>query len=119
MAERKRESETESQRDDASASPDADAPAGTKPKQPPARQPDRPLPRWRVVLHNDDVNYMDDVVEAIVIITPLKEGEAKHKTRLAHQSGTAELLVTHRERAELYVQQFASKRLTATAEPVK
>lgn len=93
--------------------------AGTKPRQAPARSPDKPLPRWRVILHNDDINYADDVVQSIVMITPLKEAEAQLKTKLAHQSGTALLLTTHRERAELYVQQFASKHLTVTAEPEK
>ncbi len=35
----------------------------------------------------------------------------------AHSSGTAVLLVTHKERGELYVQQFASLKITTTLEP--
>jgi ATP-dependent Clp protease adaptor protein ClpS len=34
-------------------------------------------------------------------------------------SGVALVLVTHKERAELYVEQFASKRLTVTIEPAE
>ena len=90
---------------------------GAKPKQVPAKQPKKPLPQWRVILHNDDVNYAEDVVESIVMLTPLKERDAELKTKLAHEGGSAQLLVTHRERAELYVQQFASRKLTVTAEP--
>jgi len=92
---------------------------GAKEKAAPARtkQPRKPLPQWRVILHNDDVNYMEHVVESIVMITPLKERDAEVKTKLAHEAGATQLLVTHRERAELYVQQFASRQLTVTAEP--
>ena len=89
----------------------------TKPKQTPKRRPRRPLPRWRVLLHNDDVNAWDEVVESLVMITPLNEQDAQHKTKLAHETGMALLLTTHRERAELYVEQLASRNLTATAEP--
>ena len=85
----------------------------------PATQPRKPLPRWRVILHNDDVNYIDHVVASIVMLTPLKSGEAILRMRQAHRTGAAHLLSTHRERAELYVQQFASRRLTVTAEPEK
>ncbi len=51
------------------------------------------------------------------MITPLNEQDAQLKTTLAHETGTALLLTTHRERAELYVEQLASRNLTATAEP--
>jgi hypothetical protein len=35
----------------------------------------------------------------------------------AHHSGRSQLLLTHRERAELYVDQFASKGLAVVIEP--
>ena len=35
---------------------------------------------------------------------------------MAHNTGLALLLTTHRERAELYVEQFHSKKLTVTIE---
>lgn len=83
-------------------------------------QPDletRTLPPWRVFLHNDDVNSFEHVILSILRLTPLKEVEAIERTIEAHESGLALLLVTNRERAELYVEQFASCSLTVTCEP--
>jgi ATP-dependent Clp protease adaptor protein ClpS len=82
-----------------------------------AEQRVRQLPPFKVILHNDDVNTVDHVIVTIVKITPLKLQEAVEKTLEAHESGSAVLLVTHRERAELYVEQFASRKLTCTCEP--
>ena len=88
--------------------------AGTKPR--PATEPPRLLPPWKVILHNDDKNYMEDVVIVIRQLTPLGEQEATLCAREAHRTGCALVLVTHQERAELYVDQFTSCGLTATAE---
>ena len=75
------------------------------------------LPPFKVVLHNDDVNTFEHVIVSILKITPLEEPEAIEKTIEAHETGQAVLLITNRERAELYVEQFASLSLTATCEP--
>ncbi len=83
------------------------------PKQPVPRA----LPPWKVLLHNDDKNACEDVVKIICRLTPLNEHAATVCMLEAHKTGVAMLLVTHRERAELYVEQFASCGLTATAEP--
>lgn len=77
----------------------------------------RQLPPYRVILHNDDVNSVDHVILTILKLTPLKETEAIERTIEAHETGQALLLVTHRERAELYVEQFATFKLTVTCEP--
>jgi len=77
----------------------------------------RPLPPFKVVLHNDDVNTFEHVILTILKLTPLKEPEAVAKTLEAHETGQAVLLLTTRERAELYVEQFASCGLTVTCEP--
>ncbi len=77
----------------------------------------RELPPYRVILHNDDVNTFDHVVASIRKITPLNREEAEQRTLEAHLKGQALLLVTHKERAELYVEQFASRKLTVTCEP--
>jgi ATP-dependent Clp protease adapter protein ClpS len=77
------------------------------------------LPLFRVLLHNDDVNDILDVVEAICDLTPLNARRAAAVTLEAHNQGVALLLTTHRERAELYVEQFHSKRLTVTIEPAE
>jgi len=75
------------------------------------------LPPYQVILHNDDVNSFEHVIRTILLLTPLKEPEAVARTIEAHETGSSILLVTHRERAELYVEQFASRNLTVTCEP--
>ena len=88
----------------------------TRPEELTEQQTDL-LPPFRVILHNDDVNTFEHVIHTILELTPLKEPEAVRRTIEAHESGSALLLVTHKERAELYVEQFASKQLTVTCEP--
>jgi ATP-dependent Clp protease adaptor protein ClpS len=75
------------------------------------------LPPYRVLLHNDDVNSFEHVILTILKLTPLKPEEAIERTQEAHDRGVSLLLVTHKERAELYVEQFATFKLTVTAEP--
>jgi ATP-dependent Clp protease adaptor protein ClpS len=88
-------------------------------KPAPARKPPQMLPPWKVLLHNDDQNDMQFVVQAIVSLTPLNLEAAAVRTLEAHQSGLALLLTTHKERAELYQEQFQSKGLTVTIEPAE
>ncbi|MBK9126573.1 MAG: ATP-dependent Clp protease adaptor ClpS [Phycisphaerales bacterium] len=93
-------------------------PAQTRPNtEVQGEQSARLLPRYRVVLHNDDVNTFDHVIISILKLTPLSRDEAIQRTLEADATGAALLLVTHQERAELYVEQFASRGLTVTAEP--
>lgn len=94
-----------------------EAPAKPKSKRQPAKTPPRKMPPWKVILHNDDVNEMDHVVRVLRRLTPLSQEEAMMRTLEAHESGVSLLLTTHQERAELYVEQFASMGLTATCEP--
>ncbi len=75
------------------------------------------LPPYRVLLHNDDVNDMGFVVEKILELTTLEFEEAIEKMLEAHETGVALLLVTHRERAELYAEQFQTYQLLVTIEP--
>jgi ATP-dependent Clp protease adapter protein ClpS len=93
--------------------------APSKPRQTVA--PDKPkarqLPPWKVLLHNDDVNYAEDVVTQVCRLTPLAEHAAVQRVLEAHHAGVSLLLVTHKERAELYVEQFASCGLTVSIEP--
>ncbi len=90
------------------------AESATKPE---VGQQTRLLPPFRVMLHNDDVNTFEHVIIAILKLTPLNEQEAIEKTIEAHETGASLLLVTSKERAELYVEQFASLGLTVTCEP--
>jgi ATP-dependent Clp protease adaptor protein ClpS len=91
-------------------------PKGSK-KPAPKKTPPRHLPLWKVLLHNDDKNDMGFVIQTIVALTPLNEQDAKLRMLEAHETGVALLLTTHKERAELYKDQFESKGLTCTIEP--
>jgi ATP-dependent Clp protease adaptor protein ClpS len=90
--------------------------APVKKPAPPKRKPKK-LPPFKVLLHNDDVNTFDHVIKSILRLTTLEAEEAVLKTLEAHETGVALLLVTHQERAELYVEQFASLSVTVTMEP--
>ncbi|XVJ58252.1 MAG: ATP-dependent Clp protease adaptor ClpS [Tepidisphaera sp.] len=98
----------------ASEAPVATAPA---PKTPPPRVDH--LPPFKVLLHNDDVNDVEWVVRSIIALTPTPPLRAIELTMEAHESGVALLLVTHKERAELYQEQFLTKKLTVTIEPAE
>jgi ATP-dependent Clp protease adaptor protein ClpS len=97
---------------DAVGTTPAAAGTGTKP----STEPPRLLPPWKVILHNDDKNFMEYVVARIRELTPLSKQEAILCAQDAHRTGCALVLVTHQERAELYVDQFTSCGLTVTAE---
>lgn len=77
----------------------------------------RRLPPFKVLLHNDAENDMLHVVETIMELTPLSAEEAIERMLEAHQTGVALILVTHKERAELYVDQFTTFSLTTSLEP--
>jgi len=70
-----------------------------------------------VLLHNDEVNTFEHVILSIMRLTGITQEAAIEKTIEAHESGVALLLVTHQERAELYMDQFTSLKLTVTIEP--
>ena len=76
----------------------------------------RILPAFIVVLHDDEHVEMTYVVRSIVELTPLSAPLARDVMLSAHEHGSAGLLVTHLERAELYQEQFTSKGLTVTIE---
>jgi hypothetical protein len=57
------------------------------------------------------------VVHTIMELTHLGRAEATHKMWEAYHWGRSQLLVTVKERAELYVEQFAARGLTLTIEP--
>jgi ATP-dependent Clp protease adaptor protein ClpS len=117
------EKDTEKQPPAAEEKDSGSAAAAVKPKkarkQAPRKTPPRHLPPWKVLLHNDDKNDMMFVIYTIVELTPLKSQDAELRMKEAHQTGVALLLTTHKERAELYKEQFQSKGLTVTIEPAE
>ncbi len=82
-----------------------------------ARPPLDKLPLFKVLLHNDDVNSLDHVVDSVVELTPLSQQEATLAAMEADKTGLSLLMTTHKERAELYQEQLTSKSLTVTIEP--
>jgi len=97
-----------------------DAPAAsvaTKPKPaPPAL--DR-LPPFRVLLHNDDVNTFEWVIHSLVAVAFMPPERAWTTAEEAHTKGLSLVTVTHKERAELIVEQLRSKGLISTMEPAE
>ena len=88
-------------------------------KTTPKKKPPQPLPPWKVLLHNDDKNDFDYVIGTITQLTSLNEQDAELRAVEAHKTGVALLLATHKERAELYQEQFTSKGLVVTIEPAE
>ena len=83
------------------------------------KKPPQPLPPWKVLLHNDDTNDVGYVVDTIMQLTSLNQQDAELRTKEADKTGLALLLTTHKERAELYQEQFTSKGLVVTIEPAE
>ena len=90
----------------------------------PGRPTDRPqpqrraLPPYRVVLLQKACNDLMFVVRTVMELTRFCRAEATHKMWQAHHTGRSVLLVTYRERAELYAEQFAGRGLDVIVEPV-
>lgn len=89
------------------------------PSKTPRRISPQHLPQFRVLLHNDDVNEMLFVVGTVMELAALPKERAILVVLEADSTGVALVLVTHKERAELYMDQFTSKGLTVTIEPVE
>jgi ATP-dependent Clp protease adapter protein ClpS len=77
----------------------------------------RPLPPYRVLLKHEAGQTLMMLVRAIMDVTRLCREEATHKMWESYHRGQSQLLVTHKERAELYVDQFADHGVTVTIEP--
>lgn len=80
-------------------------------------------PRWKVLLLNDDKTTFAFVEELLQQLFHKPRAEAVRLTREIHDTGSALVAVTSRERAELYVEQVRSLArprgfpLTAAIEP--
>jgi ATP-dependent Clp protease adaptor protein ClpS len=68
-----------------------------------------------LVLHNDDINSMDHVVQTLVSNIPeITVEEALEKMLKAHNFGTVILVKCPLERAELYQQRLITNNLITT-----
>lgn len=75
------------------------------------------MPLWKVLLHNDDVNDEVYVVRSLIELAAMRTQRAVEVMLEAHNTGVALVCAVHRERAELFQEQFESKGLTVTIEP--
>ncbi|HEY1190723.1 MAG TPA: ATP-dependent Clp protease adaptor ClpS [Gemmata sp.] len=95
--------------------------------RPPSRRNDRTsflapvtpyFPRqFRVVLHRANSKDLMLVTRAVMDVTRFGSAEAEYRMWESHHHGRALVLVTHFERAELFVEQFAARGLPASIEP--
>ncbi len=90
-------------------------PAGPSPAR--AKPQRLTLQPYRVVLLQDARNDLMFVIRTVMELTRFCRAEATHKMWQAHHTGRSTLLVTYKERAELYVEQFASRGLDVIIEP--
>ncbi len=75
------------------------------------------MPRYRVLLHNDDVNSPEHVVEALRQVFRFETEECVRIMLEAHTQGVALCIVEPLEQAELHRDQLISFSLVATIEP--
>jgi ATP-dependent Clp protease adaptor protein ClpS len=75
------------------------------------------MPRYKVLLHNDDVNSMDHVVKALRQVFRFDLEECVRIMIEAHDKGIALCIVEPLEQAELHRDQLRSFSLVATIEP--
>jgi ATP-dependent Clp protease adaptor protein ClpS len=75
-------------------------------------------PRYRVLLHNDDHNLMEYVVEVLLkTVTSLTVPQAVSIMMEAHTNGIALVITCAQEHAEFYSETLKAHDLISTIEP--
>lgn len=75
-------------------------------------------PRYRVLLHNDDFNSMEYVVQVLMKTVPaLTQPQAVNIMMEAHATGIALVITCAQEHAEFYCETLKNHGLTSTIEP--
>jgi ATP-dependent Clp protease adaptor protein ClpS len=77
----------------------------------------RSAPRYKVLLHNDDVNGMSYVARALQEVFGFEPAKAYSVMMTAHTQGVALCKVEPREPAEFHSERLISAGLTSTIEP--
>jgi len=77
---------------------------------------EKTIPLYKVLVHNDDTSYMEDVVHALMEVFAFSKNEATGIMAESHKTGCALCKVEPLEVAELHKEQLESKMLTATIE---
>ncbi|NCJ07551.1 ATP-dependent Clp protease adapter ClpS [Synechococcales cyanobacterium C] len=77
-------------------------------------------PRYRVLLHNDDLNSMEYVVEVLLKTVPsLTQPQAVSVMMEAHTNGMALVITCALEHAEFYCETLKMHGLSSTIEPTE
>jgi ATP-dependent Clp protease adaptor protein ClpS len=77
-------------------------------------------PNYRVLLHNDDFNGMEYVVQVLITTVPqLSEPQAINVMMEAHHHGIALVITCAQEHAEFYCETLKNHGLTSTIEPAE
>lgn len=75
-------------------------------------------PRYRVLLHNDDFNSMEYVVQVLMTTVPsLTQPQAVSIMMEAHTNGLALVITCAQEHAEFYCETLKNHGLSSTIEP--
>jgi ATP-dependent Clp protease adaptor protein ClpS len=74
-------------------------------------------PKYRVLLHNDDHNSMEHVVQSLMEVIGLTQPQSVDIMMAAHASGCALVITCVQEHAEFYCEGLQGKGLTSTIEP--
>lgn len=75
-------------------------------------------PRYRVLLHNDDYNSMEYVVQVLMQTVPsLTQPQAVDIMMEAHTNGVALVITCAQEHAEFYSETLMAHGLSSTIEP--
>ena len=75
-------------------------------------------PRYRVLLHNDDFNSMEYVVQVVMQTVPsITQPQAISIMMEAHTNGMALVITCAQEHAEFYCETLKNHGLTSTIEP--
>lgn len=74
-------------------------------------------PRYKVLLHNDDFNSMEYVVQTLMQTVGLSQPQAVNVMMEAHHSGIALVITCALEHAEFYCESLKNHGLTSTIEP--
>lgn len=77
----------------------------------------RLIPRYKVFLHRTHGKDLPSLARTLRRITHFADAEATYRMWDAYQNGRTLVLVTHLERAELYVEQFGAEGLDTSVEP--
>ena len=75
-------------------------------------------PRYRVLLHNDDYNSMEHVVQVLMKTVPsVTQPQAVSIMMEAHTNGMALVITCAQEHAEFYCETLRNNGLSSTIEP--